>query len=181
LTSRPTSSSSCLLSSNANSCPHLFSIDHLLLNGTSGIQIIATKPDKLILCGLANVSLYQKLLHEITIQTVNPAEVIASGSQIRLHVYISDMNGISSASKTLTLQVQPTQSRKRRSPENFATKESTESQKQTKDISTGVNPAEGRYPWKQSSVHHRSYNNVLLITVVALLVAMVIIIKTLTN
>ena len=182
LTSRPMLSSACLLSSNPDSCPRLFSVDPQLLHGTSGLQIIVTKPNKLILCGLANVSLYQRLLRGIALQTANPAEVVASGSVITLHVYISDMNGISSASKTLTLRVQGSAGsrQKRRTPMNSDIKPSVfKSQKQTKVMSTvdGVNVADQERPWKKSThVLHESNNYTALgalITVIFLLAVMI--------
>ena len=175
VTSRPMLSSACLLSSNPNSCPTLFSVDKQLLDRTSGLQIIAAKPGKLILCGLGNVSLYQRMLRGITFQTANPAEVVASGSVIRLHVYISDMNGISSASKTLTLRVQGSvgSRRKRRTPTKSVIKSSVlKSQKQTKVMSTvdRVNVADQESPWKKSThILHESNSYMILGTLIAVI------------
>ena len=146
------------------------------LKRASGLQIIATKPGKLILYGLANVSLYQRLLRGITFQTANPAEVVASGSVIRLHVYISDMNGISSASKTLILRVQGSigSRRKRRTPTNSVIKPSVfKSQKQTKVMSTvdRVNVADQESPWKKSThiILHESNSYIILGTLIAVI------------
>ena len=115
LASSPQSGTSCYndLETNpqsANNCPSLFSIDPQLLSGTR-LQTIR-KPNKLIIHGLGSVSLYQNLLQEIVIQTDDPSEVLNSASSVSVRIYVSDMNGI--ASDTRTLAVSVSQTRRRR-------------------------------------------------------------------
>ena len=103
LISRPQSFSTCLLGAQSD-CPHLLHINpsHLL---NSSLHIIS-KPEKLIVCGLSTVQHYQTLLREVRVQWAEPNAIVTSRSEFKLRVYISDMNGISSTSKTLTIQVQ---------------------------------------------------------------------------
>ena len=105
LSSRPLSSSSCLANTPIQSnCPHLLHLDpSLILN--SSLHII-NKSNKLIVCGLSTVQHYQTLLREVRVQWAEPNAVVTSRSEFKLRVYISDMNGISSTTKTLTVQVQ---------------------------------------------------------------------------
>ena len=105
LSSRPLSSSSCLANTPIQSnCPHLLHLDpNLILN--SSLHIIS-KSNKLIVCGLSTVQHYQTLLREVRVRWAEPNAVVTSRSEFKLRVYISDMNGISSTTKTLTVQVQ---------------------------------------------------------------------------
>ena len=105
LASRPQSSSSCLSSTPIQSdCPYLLHLDHSLLQNST-LHIIR-KANKLIVCGLSTVEHYQTLLREVTVQWTEPTNIVTSRSEFKLRVYISDMNGVSFSTKTLTVQVQ---------------------------------------------------------------------------
>ena len=105
LTSRPHRSSRCLTSSSAQSdCPYLLHLNQNLLHNST-LHIIR-KSHKIIVCGLSTVNHYQTLLREVRVQWANPSDVVTSRSEFKLRVYISDTNGISFTTKTLTVQVQ---------------------------------------------------------------------------
>ena len=105
LTSRPQHSSSCLLNNPIQSdCPYLIYLNPTLLHNST-LHIIK-KSNKIVVCGLSTVNHYQTLLREVTVQWANPDALVTSRSEFKLRVYISDMNGVSSTTKTLTVQVQ---------------------------------------------------------------------------
>ena len=118
LSSTPASSSSCYRTfSNANptvtnNCPALFQLDTHFLEGTNLEMYI--KPNKILIFGLGNTSFYQQLLHEVTLTSQNSGQVTTRTSEFSVRVYISDINGIASSSKTITVQIQTSSSRKRR-------------------------------------------------------------------
>ena len=103
LSSVPSNTSSCYRSSNSHTCPVLFHLNEQLLEGTD-LQMFM-RPEMLLITGLGNISYYQTLLHEVSIQIDKINEVISAGSIINIRVYISDQNGISSNIKTATIRV----------------------------------------------------------------------------
>jgi hypothetical protein len=105
LTSRPQHSTSCLSSSSVQGdCPYLLNLDRNLLQNST-LHVIR-KSHKIIVCGLSTVNHYQTLLREVRVQWATPSGIVTSRSEFKLRVYISDTNGISFTTKTLTVQVQ---------------------------------------------------------------------------
>ena len=99
----PMEITSCYRSVNSHLCPNLFHLrNELLINTNLQLHQI---PNKLLVTGLGNVSHYQQILHEITVQVDNINEVLSFGSLINIRVYVSDLNGISSSTKTAIIQV----------------------------------------------------------------------------
>ena len=123
MTSTPSSLPSCYRSQSVTTdqCKSLFSIDRSLLLRTN-LEVIV-KPTKLLIYGLSNVTYYGKLLHQITIQSDDPSSVVTASSEVSIKVYISDMNGIASNSRTTTIFVQDSSAgaRKKRSVVNDST------------------------------------------------------------
>ena len=105
LSSTPAQSLSCYrsLASTLQNCPPLFQLDAQPLRGTN-LQAYFT-PRKLLICGLSNITHYQRLLHEVAIKARDTSELVTYSSTMNIRVYISDMNGIAANSKTMTLQV----------------------------------------------------------------------------
>ncbi len=106
MTSTPSSQTSCYRSSSSgmSQCKNLFSIDQSLLVGTN--LEISVKPNQLLIYGLSNVTHYGELLHQIVLQSDDPSSIVTATSEISIRVYISDMNGIASHSRTTTIFVQ---------------------------------------------------------------------------
>ena len=105
LSSTPQDSSSCVLSRPVQSdCPHLLHLNPSFIHNST-VHII-NKPNKIIVCGLSTVDHYQTLLRAVTVQWLNPNAIVTARSEFKLRAYISDMNGVSSTTKTLTVQVQ---------------------------------------------------------------------------
>ena len=117
LSSTPAQSLSCYryIGSAFQSCPPLFQLDSRFLQGTN-LQAYST-PRKLLISGLSNTTHYQRLLHEVAIKARNIAELVTHSNTINIRVYISDMNGIASSSRTMTLRVSSSRSSGRRKRE----------------------------------------------------------------
>ena len=117
LSSTPAQSLSCyrFLGSTSQNCPPLFQLDFHLLQGTN--LLAYSTPRKLLICGLSNITHYQRLLHNVAIKARDTSELVTHSNTMNIRVYISDMNGIASSSKTMTLQVQSSGSSGRRKRE----------------------------------------------------------------
>jgi hypothetical protein len=98
--------------SNHDHCPHLFHLSKELIRNTS-LQLLS-RPNKLLVMGLSDVSQYQLLLREISIQATNVEAVLSRSSDIRIRVYISDQNGLSSSSRIAAFSVTGSSGRKKR-------------------------------------------------------------------
>lgn len=103
MSSTPADPSSCYRSSSSHLCPNIFHLDRRLIDGTD-LELFV-QPNKLLISGLSNVSYYQSLLQQITIQVDDVDEILTRNLDFRVRVYVTDQNGVSLSSRTVPIRV----------------------------------------------------------------------------
>jgi len=110
--SMPADETSCHRNPGNLSCPPLFHLSSQLVANNS--LELYMKPGKIVVTGLGDVTIYELILQDVTIQVDDVDPLLNTNSVIEIRVYISDQNGISSSSKLATASISNSVRRRKR-------------------------------------------------------------------